>query len=257
MKRYILSFLEHTIPTGVKSLIFKLGVHLMRSDFQKLSYRYAFAPNMELGLIAARDRGLMPSHLIDIGAYHGDFTRILRRIWPNSSILMIEANTDKKKILDKVASSCKADVQFAILGSEEGKQVTFNVMESGSSVFEENSPLPRRVEIRNLRTLDSILEGRPADLIKLDVQGYELEVLRGAELAMSQAKAIILEVALIEINKGAPLLSEVVEFMDKRGFRVADILGLHRRPLDRATNQVDLLFVPHDSPLFADTRHFA
>jgi len=41
------------------------------------------------------------------------------------------------------------------------------------------------------------------------------------------------------------------------GFVAYDILEVHRRPLDRALNQIDIVFVRNDSPLIADKRHFA
>jgi hypothetical protein len=45
-----------------------------------------------------------------------------------------------------------------------------------------------------------------------------------------------------------------VRFMGEHGFVVADIIGLKRRPLDGATAQLDLLFVPETAPLRADRR---
>ena len=66
-----------------------------------------------------------------------------------------------------------------------------------------------------------------------------------------------MEFSLIEINKGAPLFAEVVGFMANHGFAVADVLEIHRRPLDQATNQVDLFFVRANHSLFSDHRHYA
>ena len=67
---------------------------------------------------------------------------------------------------------------------------------------------------------------------------------------------MLLEVAIIEINEGAPLLHDVVAFMKSHGLVAYDILEIHRRPLDTALNQVDIIFVREDSRLIADKRHF-
>jgi hypothetical protein len=93
--------------------------------------------------------------------------------------------------------------------------------------------------------------------LKIDAQGYELEILKGSTLLIESIDAILLEIALIEINEGAPLLHEVLPFMRSIGFVAYDVLEIHRRPLDRALNQIDVLFVRVDSPLLSDKRHFA
>ncbi len=123
--------------------------------------------------------------------------------------------------------------------------------------MEERSVVPRTVEARHLRRLDSMLEkvDQPA-LLKIDAQGYELQILKGASTILPAFEAVLLEVAIIEVNKGAPLLHDVVAFMRANGFVSYDILEIHRRPLDQALNQVDLVFVREQSHLIADKRHF-
>jgi hypothetical protein len=45
--------------------------------------------------------------------------------------------------------------------------------------------------------------------------------------------------------------------MKDRGFAAYDIFGFHRRPLDKALNQIDVILIREDSALIADKRHFA
>jgi FkbM family methyltransferase len=170
---------------------------------------------------------------------------------------MIEANEEKRTTLEEAKMELGASLYMCLLGAEQGLEKVFYVMESGSSVFEEDSPLPRRRQSLKMRTLDSLFDKGNVDFLKLDVQGYELEVLKGAETLLRTCQAVLLEVSLIEINKGAPLFCEVISFMAARGFEVCDFLGIHRRPLDEATNQIDVLFVRRDSQLLTDTRHFS
>jgi hypothetical protein len=140
----------------------------------------------------------------------------------------------------------------------EGAAVTFHIMESGSSVFEEHSGVERRPLRLKQGTLDSITNGiDTVDFIKIDVQGYELEVLKGGMRTLARAQAILIELSLIEINEGAPLLDEALSFMRAAGFVAYDVLEIHRRPLDGAMNQIDILFVREESPLRADKRHWA
>ncbi|MDR3466930.1 MAG: FkbM family methyltransferase [Xanthobacteraceae bacterium] len=213
---------------------------------------------MELGLIAAAGRGLQPQTILDVGAFEGNWSTMARRIWPRCRIVMFEANTRKQTRLSAVAQEIGASLCCELLGADDGAEVVFNVMESGSSVLNERSPLDRVVEKRRLRRLDAL----PLDIagnifLKIDTQGYELEVLKGAEHLLPHINAILLEVAIIEINEGAPLLHEVLAFLKSLGFVTYDILEIHRRPLDRAMNQIDILFVREESPLVADKRHYA
>ena len=52
------------------------------------------------------------------------------------------------------------------------------------------------------------------DLLKLDVQGYELEILKGAKDILKRTSLIITEVSLIEVYKDCPLVSKIVEYFD-------------------------------------------
>ena len=88
-------------------------------------------------------------------------------------------------------------------------------------------------------------------LLKLDVQGFELEVLRGAPRVLHRAEIVILESSLLPYNAGAPLLGEVIAFMAEHGFAPFDFCGQARRESDLALFQTDIVFARHDSSLRA------
>jgi len=113
-------------------------------------------------------------------------------------------------------------------------------------------------ESRRLARIDTVLGNVESPVfLKVDTQGYELEILKGSKKLLPDIEAILLEVAIIEINEGAPLLHEVLGFLKSIGFVTYDILEIHRRPLDQALNQIDILFLRENSSLIADKRHFA
>jgi protein O-GlcNAc transferase len=74
-------------------------------------------------------------------------------------------------------------------------------------------------------TLDSELKrlGSVGDFIKADVQGYELEVLRGGTETLSAAIGCELEVSFIELYKNQPLFAEIDQWMRSKGFFLADL----------------------------------
>jgi hypothetical protein len=130
-------------------------------------------------------------------------------------------------------------------------------METASSVLEEHIPQTAPIRAFPMQTIDEVVSSKTAavpDFLKLDVQGYELEVLKGAQDTLPRVSAVLAEVNLIDIHKGAPLLDELVLFMRDMGFVTYDICGLARRPLDSALWQADFIFVPLNSFLRSDKR---
>jgi len=257
VKRAIIASLNTILPENLKRSFFHLSFHLAQSEFERFAYEICHAPNMEMALTAVAQRGLRPNTLIDVGAFEGNWSKMARSIWPSSQIVMFEPNLAKQEHLAQVAHDITATTFAELLGAEDGATVSFNVMSTGSSVYGERSPLQRTSETRLLRRLDSILPtiAQPG-LLKIDTQGYELEVLKGATGLLDKLDAILLEVAIIEINEGAPLIDSVIAFMRDIGFVTYDILEIHRRPLDQAMNQIDILFIRPNSPLLRDKRHF-
>ncbi len=197
--------------------------------------------------------GFEPHRVIDVGAYHGRWTDLLKSVYPNAQVLMVEAQEGKAAILARVCEAYRPTVQLeiALLGAEAGKQVRFVEMETGSSVFEEASAYAQRVPVTKTQTtldvlLDKHREFVACDFLKLDVQGYELEVLKGARQLLSTTPFVLLEASLIPVNRGCPLLAEVIGFMGERGYRLLDFCSQMRRE-DLALWQTDLLFVRTDS----------
>ena len=257
IKNTIINILRRILPGGIRNKFFHLSFHLAHPEFEKFAHKYARAPNMEFGLTAMAERGFLPMAIVDVGAFEGRWSKMAKQIWPSAQLFMIEPNVEKKTLLLEIAKDLNARFFCELLGAENDREVEFHLMESGSSVMEERSAVPRKVEIHRLKRLDSILSDIPSPaLLKIDAQGYELEILKGCSEIMSAFGAVLLEIAIIEINKGAPLLHEVVAFMKDRGFIAYDILEIHRRPLDGALNQVDIIFITEQSPLIADKRHF-
>jgi FkbM family methyltransferase len=253
-----IQFLVAALPVRLKNSLLHLSFNAARAEFDRFSYLYAHAPNMEMGLSSLARRGLQPVQVIDVGAFEGDWSRMARRIWPDSKFILIEPNAAKSLLLTNLARTMNAILFRELLGANDGTHVIFNVMESGSSVLSERSPLARTQEKRTLSRMDTVIQDLDGStFLKIDAQGYELEILRGAEKLIHKIDAILLEVSIIEINEGAPLIADVIAFMKSIGFVMCEILEIHRRPLDQALNQVDVLFVREDSVLQADKRHFA
>ena len=66
--------------------------------------------------------------------------------------------------------------------------------------------------------LDDVAETAGVDLLKMDIQGGELTVLRHAESRLKSALVIQTEVEFLPIYEGQPLFSEIELFLRERGF---------------------------------------
>ncbi|TSJ35977.1 FkbM family methyltransferase [Mucilaginibacter corticis] len=212
-------------------------------------------PSMEWSLLQLKRLGFSPNFVIDIGAFEGEWSVMFKKIFPSAKILMIEAQAEKENRLQQTTGSLSETAYYiGLLGSESGRQVSFHVNSTVSSVLKEHKPNDFRTEPRRLETLDGILaknrfHSTGPDFIKLDVQGYELEILKGAVASLAEVQFILCEVSLLEINADAPLLADVIRFMDQSSFVTYDICSFIRRPLDRALWQTDLLFIRKGHPL--------
>jgi FkbM family methyltransferase len=210
----------------------------------------------EVSYFRLAKQGFCPSGIVDIGAYQGEWTRTIARIFPQAPILMIEAQSEKKPFLDAVAADLPlAESELCLLGDRDGSEAVFNVMETGSSIYNERSNIPRTQRRMTMRTLDGVLRAHPRLraplLVKLDVQGAELDVLRGGASVLQAAEFVQLEVALMSYNEGAPTANAVFNFMAEHDFLIFDICGFVR-PNPSYLSQIDVLFVRKDSKLRAD-----
>ena len=64
------------------------------------------------------------------------------------------------------------------------------------------------------------------DLIKMDVQGSELDIIKGALPIVKNTDFLLLELQLAEYNKGAPRIEEVISFLKNINFAFIDIFDL-------------------------------
>lgn len=135
-----------------------------------------------------------------------------------------------------------------------------------SSMLEPNLPLLRlftqleevttvveRSEMKTRRLDDLLpeLPGSRADFLKLDVQGFELAVLRGATAVLKETLVVHTEVEFVPMYENQPLFAEVDQFLRGLGFvfhRFASIHGRPMKPLQLNANPLQ----PISQQLWAD-----
>jgi FkbM family methyltransferase len=195
--------------------------------------------------------GFKPGTVIDVGV--ATQTLELYQEFKESSLLLIEPLVEFEPFLRNICASYKAQYVLAAAGETPGT-ATINVHPDkfGSSFLKEVEGAtvdgtPREVPVV---TIDQVCAEKSLAgpyLIKVDVQGAELQVLAGAERTLRETEVVILEVTLFGTMIGGPQLFDIVHWMKNSGFVVYDIYGFHYRPLDNALCQVDMVFVREQS----------
>jgi len=224
---------------------------------QRITRRYG-VPEIPLALERLRSMNFSPAHIFDVGAHSGEFAKLCRRIWPRAKLTCFEVLPHRVAELRAwSAADGNADIIPCLLGAEPRNAVPFHEMETASSVLEEH--LSPRVAVRPypMTTIDEVVANsglQPPAFLKLDVQGYEFEILQGAKSTLSRIEVVLAEVNFIDIHRGVHLLDDLIAFLRDIDFVAYDICGMHRRPLDSALWQADIMFVPRQSYLRADKR---
>jgi FkbM family methyltransferase len=187
------------------------------------------------------------NNCLDIGAHTGHFSLNIKKQYPDCKILMIEANPFCEPYLKKL----NLDYQIIGLSSSKGTAELFlektNNVGTGSSFYRENTEWYEDDKMEtvtiNLDTLDNqnYFPDQMIDLVKIDVQGSELDILNGGEKTIKRSKYVLLEVSTIQYNINAPLMDKVVEKMKEYEFRVEDFLNYNKLNNGQIF-QMDILF---------------
>ncbi len=204
-------------------------------------------------LLRLRDEfGFAPEVIYDIGAHHGKWSAEVRGLFPHAQFFLFEANPANEEVL----ATASETYHIAALSEHDGQRRNFYTPKTGSNTgsslyraqsadFMEENLRVIPVETRRLDSLARAKSIPPPDLVKLDVQGSELDVLRGAGELLGTCTAMIAEVSLVQGNAGAPDAGVLLRGIEELGFRCVDLCKA-RRTVIGSVCEVDLLFVGAD-----------
>lgn len=173
--------------------------------------------------------------VLDIGANNGASALWFRSVFPAAIVHSFEPLPSVFADLERVAAQSQGMIRAyqVALGEDTGRRVMFmHEKHPSSSSFLASSPLSKGIYPSTVKQvqvpvqverLDEMVDGVPIGLtnevfIKLDVQGFELNVLRGGRKVLSRTTGVMLEVSLLSLYQGQPSFYEVASFMRESGF---------------------------------------
>lgn len=192
--------------------------------------------------------GFTPKKILDIGAYHGDWSTMTKEIWPEASFTLFEAN---KFCEDKIKEKGFDRYFIEVLG-DRNEEVEFHVCLTGcgegNSVYKEQSVFPFDRVKRQMKKLDDIIQ-EEFDFVKMDTQGSERLIIEGGKKTITSSPFIQIETQIQEYNKNAPFCIDMINYMDSLDYKVYDITDFHYNSLGMLI-QIDILFAKKNLNIF-------
>lgn len=179
-----------------------------------------------------------PEIIVDCGAATGQWSSMIRSIFPNSIVLAIDASDWCK---GSIPGASITEIQ--VLSDEQDKECIFykkkenidnNTFCTGDSLFKEKS---QHYQVHNTlefsvktQTLYSLLKKHSLnkiDLLKIDTQGSELIILKGLKELLQNVQFIELECSIIDYNENGCSFSDIITFLSPN-FSLFDIIETTR-----------------------------
>ncbi len=228
----------------VRSLIRKVGYEIYPSGYPIRDWYYYLSIVKE---------EIYFNTVIDIGAAEG--TMPLYETFPESKFVLVEPLEEYRPALDSLRDDLDLEYYIAAAGREVG-QTTLQIgddLHKSSTIREklkgENPSEKRDVSVI---TIDDIVnQGGLASpfLIKIDVEGGEIDVLQGCTETLKEAELVILEVQVYDPCNDVPEIRSVLNKMHEYGFVMHDIIGTAYSGSCGNMIHIDVPFVKQDSDL--------
>jgi FkbM family methyltransferase len=180
--------------------------------------------------------------IIDGGANRGQTIGLMEAIFSEPEIYAFEPIPELADELARTHDSDRIHVSNKGLGAiQETKEFNVTAVSDQSSFLDPSSNVNQRhggdinrvtkVEVTTIDEALSFLDY--IDILKLDLQGFELEALHGGKKSLSDVNIILTEVQFTELYDGAALFCDIVEYLEEHSFYLYDLFSLNSGPSGR------------------------
>ena len=177
--------------------------------------------------------------VVDVGANHGDFAEAAAAYFPEANVLLVEPLPHLHEELERrcIRHGGKWLLEKSALGAEEAVlplhvaagQDAIGSMVGFSPEYQQANPQTEIDQLRcKVRRLDAVVAEQNIpfiDLLKIDVEGFEFQVLKGATAVLERTRALIVEVSLV--RRPADVrdpLAEMLDLLLAREFHVVNVI---------------------------------
>lgn len=177
--------------------------------------------------------------VIDAGANRGQFAVLATRRFPHAALICFEplqepgarlrravGNKSRVKLWEVALGAGDEEAEFHVSAADDSSSL-LPIAPRQSEVFPGTEE--RSVRTVQVRRLDHVLRAddlTAPSLLKIDVQGGELGVLRGAEAILPLIDAILVEVSFVELYSGQPLADDIWSYLRNHGFNCRGAWGM-------------------------------
>lgn len=191
--------------------------------------------------------------IVDIGANRGQFALVSRHCFPQARIIAFEPlavpadrfrgvlGHDPLVTLHPVAIGATSATATMHVAGEDDSSSLLPLTDLQQQLSGTREVSTETIQIEPLAARIRAEELKAPALLKIDVQGYELAVLEGCEPLLERFSHIYAECSFVELYKGQPLATEIIDFLRAHQFELAGTYNVQYDAQGRAI-QADLLF---------------
>lgn len=231
----------------IESILKKLGYTKTNKNIAEVSDKDFLLKNFYRIL---HDFNFIPKHIVDIGANHGTWTREALKHFPNAKFTLLEPQhwlkesfSDLLKSNSNVrffpygAGKKKGEFNFTILDRDDSCTFRFSDDEAKKEGFEQ-------IKIPVVTLNDLLFENNLSipDIIKIDAEGLDIDVLNGASNYFGKTEIFMVEAGIVNKEFENSFLN-LINTMDKNGYRLFEITDLNRPFIPNVLWLVELVFV--------------
>lgn len=219
----------------------------------------AYRKGLKFGVAAAVEhvgamRSTPAATVIDVGANIGQFSLMTRANHPQAMIHAFEPLSAMADVYEKVfagdprvalhrcAAGASASTSALNVSKQPDSSSLLPISDQQSSLFPGTEQAGiEQVRVERIDDVVDVTKLQEPILVKLDVQGFELEALKGMPRVLERAKWVYLEVSFTSLYTGQPLANEIAHWLNQNGFELTGIYN-PTYSSNGVNVQADLLF---------------
>jgi FkbM family methyltransferase len=250
--------MKNSLKRATKRAFAALGIEMHRTGTPSEAARNYGLDNFFSLLLKL---GFNPKHIIDVGANRGHWTRAAFRYFPRSAFTLIEPQDHLKScIADLIDAGCRINWIAAGCSDQPGNLPFFCANSRDDSSTFALSPHGRPSVTANTTvsviTLDQVVASASMpDMVKIDAEGFDLKVLRGAATLLGKVEIFLVE-AQVCAHEHENSIVKVINYMSEAGYNLMDITDLNRSPKHGVLWLCELAFIRKDSPLMGNVSSY-